>query len=365
VKNGLRQHGSSASVWFLLALLLGLLAIGFLLFRAFLQPIAFAAIIGIGFHPLHVGITRIVRGPNRAALLTTFTVILIFVLPAVLIASAASGELNKAARYFNDRSTQEGGAVAYLSHKQQSVLRWVGKYVDVGELHLESALENLPVQVSRFLLAAGTGLVGGLAGVTGKAILMFLILFFVFRDGHAAVENVTSILPLRREQAKRLLTRIHDSVVANLYGIVAVGLAQGLLTGAALAVLGVRSALLLGLAAAVCSLIPMLGTMLVWLPVSIYLMATGHLWKGIILIVWGGAVVGTIDNILRPLVIGSKVQLHPVILLFSLLGGVQVFGFIGIFIGPVVISLIAAVVSMLREELAESTTDASPSVAAM
>ena len=104
-------------------------------------------------------------------------------------------------------------------------------------------------------------------------------------------------------------------------------------------------------AAAVCSLIPIVGTMLVWLPTGIYLMAAGHLWKGIILILWGALVVGTIDNIIRPLVIGSKVELHPLLLLFSLLGGLQVFGFIGIFIGPVVISVIAALIIMLREEL--------------
>ena len=127
--------------------------------------------------------------------------LLIFVLPALLIASAAGGELIKAARYLGDRSTQEGGAVAYLTHKQQSALRWLGKYVDVEELRLEDALANLPGQVSKFLLAAGTRLVGGLAGFAGNAILTFLILFFVFRDGHTAIENVTSILPLDRDQA--------------------------------------------------------------------------------------------------------------------------------------------------------------------
>jgi len=140
-------------------------------------------------------------------------------------------------------------------------------------------------------------------------------------------------------------------VVANLYGILAVGLAQGLLTGAAFAVLGVPSPLLLGLTTAVCSLVPIVGTMLVWLPAAIYLMAIGHLWKGIILMLWSSVVVGTIDNIIRPLVIGSKVELHPLLLLFALLGGLQVFGFIGIFIGPVVLSVISALTDMLREEL--------------
>ncbi len=156
--------------------------------------------------------------------------------------------------------------------------------MDVEELRLEDAIANLPGQISKVLLTAGTRLLGGLAGFTGNAILTFLILFFVFRDGDTTVENVISVLPMSRDHAVRLLTGIRDSVVANLYGILAVGLTQGLLTGAAFAVLGVPSPLLLGLFTAVCSLVPIVGTMLVWLPAAIYLMATGHLWKGIILI---------------------------------------------------------------------------------
>lgn len=346
-----RKSNSIASVWFLGALLVGALGVGFWLFRPFLQPIAFAAVIGVGFYPLYVRIKRVVRGPNKSALVATLAVLLIFILPALLIASTAGAELIKAARYLGDRSTQEGGAVAYLAQKQQSALGWLGKYVDVEELRLEDAIANLPGQVSKVLLTAGTHLLGGLAGFTGNAVLTFLILFFVFRDGNTTVENVISILPLSRDHALRLLTGIRDSVVANLYGILAVGLAQGLLTGAAFAVLGVPSPLLLGLTTAVCSLVPIVGTMLVWLPAAIYLMAIGHLWKGIILMLWSSVVVGTIDNIIRPLVIGSKVELHPLLLLFALLGGLQVFGFIGIFIGPVVLSVISALTDMLREEL--------------
>jgi predicted PurR-regulated permease PerM len=352
------RRNSIASVVCLLVFLVGALVTGFWLFRPFLKPFAFAAVIGIGFYPFYLSIGRFVRGPNKSALLATFAVLLIFVLPALLIASAAGVELIKVARYLGDRSTQEGGAVAYLTHKQQSALQWLGKYVDVEVLHLESAMANLPGKVSRFLLAAGTGLVGVLAGFTGNAILTFLILFFVFRDGPTAIENVTSLLPLSRDQTVRLLTGIRDSIVANLYGILAVGLAQGLLTGGALAILRVPSALLLGLTAAVCSLIPIVGTTLVWVPAAVYLMATGHLLKGIILILWGALVVGTVDNIIRPLVIGSKVELHPLLLLFALLGGLQAFGFIGIFIGPLVISLIAALTIMVKEELNAQSNDA-------
>src|SRR5207247_11155021 len=130
MKNGLGQSGSSTSVWFLLALLIGFLAVAFLIFRSFLQPIAFAAIIGIGFHPLYVKVIRIVRGRNRAALLTTFVVILIFVLPAVLIASAAGGGLMKAARYVRDLRSQAGRAVACLGHTQAAVVELIRQSAD-------------------------------------------------------------------------------------------------------------------------------------------------------------------------------------------------------------------------------------------
>jgi predicted PurR-regulated permease PerM len=345
------KPNSIATVVFLLALLLGALAVGFWLFRSFLQPLAFAIVIGVGFYPFYLWVRRKVRGPNRSALLATVAVLLIFVLPASLIASAAGAQLIKTAQYLGDRSAQEGGAAAYLGDKQNRVMVWLGRYVDVEELRIQDAVDNLPGQVSKFLLAAGTGLVGGLAGFAGNAILTFLILFFIFRDGEAATSNVAGMLPLGPNQAKRLLTAVRDSIVANLYGILAVGFTQGLLTGAALAVLRVPSALLLGLAAAVCSVIPIVGTALVWVPAAIYLMATGHLWKGIFLMLWGSVIVSTADNIVRPLVIGSRVELHPLLLLFALLGGLQVFGFIGIFIGPLIISLITVLTSMLREEL--------------
>jgi predicted PurR-regulated permease PerM len=357
-----RPH-TSLSVLFLAALLVAALALGFWLFRPFLQPLAFAAVLGIGFYPLHLAISRVVRGPNKSALLTTLAVLLIIVLPTLLLASSAGSELIKAARYFGDRSTQAGGAVNYLSHTQQSALLWLGRYVDVEALRLDKAVANLPGLTSKFLFAAETALAAGLADFAGDAILTFLILFFVFRDGPAAIANVTSMLPLSPEQASRLLSGIRDGVVANLYGILAVGFAQGLLTGIAVAVLRVPSALLLGLAAAFCSLIPIVGTMLVWLPAAIYLIATAHLWKGIALIFWGAVVVGTVDNIIRPLVIGSKVELHPLLLLFVLLGGLQVFGFIGIFIGPVVLSVTAALIVMLKEELAALPKNAPPPTA--
>jgi predicted PurR-regulated permease PerM len=163
------------------------------------------------------------------------------------------------------------------------------------------------------------------------------------------------MLPLELERTERLLSEVRQSVFANLYGILAVAFAQGLLTSTAVAIVGVGSPLLLGIAAAVCSLIPFVGPTLVWLPIAIFLFIKGHWWKGLFLLAWGTIAVGTADNIIRPLVIATRVKLHPLLLLFSLFGGVQQFGFMGLFIGPVVMSVALALVEMLREEIGETS----------
>jgi predicted PurR-regulated permease PerM len=161
-------------------------------------------------------------------------------------------------------------------------------------------------------------------------------------------------MPLSPVQVERLYQNISDTIIANVYGILTVGAAQGVLVGIAMRIVGMPSSLLLGLAAGFASIIPVVGSALIWGPVAIYLLFTGTVWKGIFLLIWGTVVVSSIDNILRPLVVGGRVELHPMVLLFFILGGVEAFGFLGLFLGPVIASVLAALFGMLREELSDS-----------
>jgi predicted PurR-regulated permease PerM len=138
--------------------------------------------------------------------------------------------------------------------------------------------------------------------------------------------------------------------VANLYGILAVAAVQGSLVATGMWVAGVGSPLLLGIAAAICSPIPLVGTALVWVPVVILQLVAGYWLKALLLAIWCSAVVGTADNIIRPLIIVGRMKLHPVPLVFGLIGGVREFGIIGLFIGPLVMSLAMAIIKMLRED---------------
>ena len=178
-----------------------------------------------------------------------------------------------------------------------------------------------------------------------------MVVFFLFRDGRDWIHRAEEIIPLSPGQARKLFSNISDTIVANVYGILSVGLAQGILTGIALAIVGAESPLLLGLCAAFASIVPVVGAALVWAPAGLYLIFTGAIWKGVFVLVWGVAVISTADNIIRPWVVSGKVELHPLVLLFFILGGVEAFGFLGLFLGPVIASVLAVLFGMIREEL--------------
>lgn len=344
---------------FLLIVLLGVsLIIAGIILRPFLRPIVFAVVIGIGFYPLHGKVEKFIRRRNVSALISTLIVLLIFVVPAVFLASAASGDIIHAAQYIGNKTGQGAEIFSNLSHSAERIINWLENYVDLEKSGLRSTIDSLPLKTSQLLFAIAGSLVTGLASFVGQAVITLFVLFFVFRDGASTAKRVASLLPLERGRVDRLFDRVRESVFANLYGILAVALAQGLLTGTALAILGVPSPVLFGIAAAVFSLVPIVGPSVVWLPAAIFLFATGHWMKGIFLIAWGVLAVGTADNVIRPMVIMGHVKLHPLILLFALIGGVQQFGFIGLFIGPVVMSVIMALADMLQEELGEAKQEA-------
>jgi len=344
------EHNRTTAL-FLLILLGVVLAFAYTLVRPFLQPLAFALVIGIGLYPVHLRIARLVSRKTLAALLSTLIVLLVFILPSFLIASAASRDLIRTAQYISTKSASEGGFIPYLRHVVDPAVSWLGKHIDLEETGLQQTLDAAPASISRFLLRVATSLVTGFAKFAGETLVMFFVLFFVFRDGASALTHIEALLPLDAPRSRRLLSGVRESVVANLYGILAVAAIQGSLLGIAMFVAGVSSPLLLGIAAAICSPIPFIGTALIWVPVAITQLVAGHWLTALLLTLWCSVVVGTADNVIRPLVIVGRVKLHPVPLVFGLIGGVKEFGIIGLFVGPVVMSLLLAIIRMLREEV--------------
>jgi predicted PurR-regulated permease PerM len=210
------------------------------------------------------------------------------------------------------------------------------------------------------VLGSGAAILGRFARLLVSTLITLVIVFFLFRDGRDWIHRAVGIIPLSPEQARRLINNISDTIVANVYGILSVGAVQGILTGVALAIVGIQSPLLLGLGAAFASVIPVVGAGLVWVPAGLYLIFTGATWKGVFVLLWGSVVISAADNIVRPWVVSGKVQLHPLVLLFFILGGVEAFGFLGLFLGPVIASVMVVLFAMFREELSNSNDKVTP-----
>jgi predicted PurR-regulated permease PerM len=180
------------------------------------------------------------------------------------------------------------------------------------------------------------------------SVVVFFSLFFFFREGESILQGAGAVLPLNQDQTEKLFAGISETMTANLYGGLAVAAAQGILTGLAFGILGVSAPVLWALVTALASLVPVIGSTLVWGPASILLFIGGHWIKALILAAWGAGVVGQVDAVVRPYVIGAHVKVHTLLVFFSLLGGVEAFGIVGIFIGPVVLSVTMAIFEMLR-----------------
>ncbi len=352
------DDGHKKRLIFLLLLAGALLFLALDMVRPFLRPLTLASVIALGCYPLHAWLRKRIRRQDWVALATTLIVFLGVALPAFVLTYLIGGELSQIATRISDQSTREGGFLTYVQHGQERLVVWVGQYVDVQQFRIRERLGELPERASVFLLAIGSSIAGGAVGGITDGILTFVFLFFFFRDGAQWLEGLAASLPLRRENVDRLYRAVHSSVVATLYGLVGVALAQGLLTGMGLYIAGIDNFLMLGMLASVCSVIPVIGTSLVWGPAAVYLLVIGRPGWAIFLLVWGAAVVSMADNIIRPLVLRGKLQLPVILLLFAILGGLLTFGFIGLFLGPVVFALLATLLPILREEMGESHAEA-------
>ncbi|MDX2034976.1 MAG: AI-2E family transporter [Blastocatellia bacterium] len=348
-----------AKIVFLIALSALTIWLSYLIARPFLQPVFYALILAIVFHPLHAWIHRWIRNASLAAFLATLGVLLLIAVPATLLGAALKNELTVVYQSLREKNAVDGGIVSQLARSVDGVWQWIGRYADLSQIDLREQMIDKLQQISSFLLSRLAGAAGGVTSFLVAAIVVLFTLFYLFRDGRALWRWSAALIPLAPAELAQLTEGIHRAVRASMYGGVAVALAQGLLTALAFWFLKLPSPILWGLIAAMFSFVPLVGSAAVWLPASIVLLVGGHWGKALILIGWGAGVVGLADNVVRPYVISEQVHFHPLHVFFALLGGMQAFGFIGLFVGPVVLAMAQALFRLLREETAAHSPDAS------
>jgi predicted PurR-regulated permease PerM len=291
-----------------------------------------------------------VRRPSLAALLSTILVTLIIILPAVMVIVAVTKEISGLVALIDQKSTEVGGYGSYFGQLTDKAMNWASQYVDVSQINLRETLRARLEGLSRFLLNELTIILGSITSFAFDAVITIFTLFFLFREGRGLMRRLAAIMPLTPQQGDQLFTGIENTIIGTVYGGLVVAAVQGAMTGLALWVFGIHSPILWGVAAAFFALLPVVGTAVVWAPAALYLLATGHWVQAVLLVVWGALIVGSIDNVLRPLLISGRVQMHTLLIFFAVFGGVNLFGFLGLFIGPVIIAVTQTLLTMLREE---------------
>jgi predicted PurR-regulated permease PerM len=335
---------------FFFAVFLFLLYQLYQLLSSFLGPIVWAAILAIVFYPLYLRVLRAVRGNTTvAATALTLIVTVGIAVPTGSLSTVVtqqsvgfyqqlndwvrSGEMN--ARIEQVRGSSIGRLVQRLS-SQGWEIDWasiVQRTADTMSSHATAFARNVAVFLFDFTI-------------------MLFTLFFFFRDGDRMVASLRNLIPMDPVDKDAIFRKLYDTLSAVMRGMVMTAIVQGLLVWVGLVVLGVPYAAFLGVAAGMLSLLPLVGSAVVWIPCAIYLAIAGSPGKGLIMAAYGTLAVSVVDNVLRPLVIGGRTSLPTIFLFFGMLGGVEAYGILGVFLGPVLLSIVLSFIQIYQDQYA-------------
>ncbi len=316
----------------------------------FSSALLWAAILAMALAPLYRRVVKTVKGrKGLAAGIMTVGTLLIVIGPAVSL-------------------------LVMLAGQAVDIYQWISELIRSGKLAetwdrlaipLMDRLAGLPllegIDIKGMLIKGVSELSAAVASQLGAVLkntlllvvnllIMIVSLFFFFRDGESFYASVTGLLPFTPEQQKAIARRFQDTFRAVINGVFLIALLQGIMTGVGFALFRVPFPVFWGFLAAILALLPIGGAALVWIPGSIYLYVTGSGLSGILLAVWGTVFVSLPDNFLKPLIIGKKAKIPTFLLFIGILGGLKVYGFLGILAGPLVVTLLTAFVQIYREE---------------
>src|SRR5688572_2536307 len=315
-----------------------------LILRPFFGVAAWSTVLAITCYPVHQRLVSRTHRETMSALVTSVLMVLAVLVPLAFIGGVAVSQLLAIGDSLRDAfldpegvSRRATAAIAPLTERfgldAGAIVAWASERIN-----------GWAARAGEFTMSAAAGAGGALLSFAFTAIGTFLLL----RHGERLVATIPDLLPFERTQSEALLLRIRDVVHASIHGVAIIATIQGILCGAMFWLLGIPAASLWGLITVFASMVPFVGTAGVWVPGTVYLLATGAWAKAIVLAVWGAAVISSVDNFLRPRLVAGRVRLSGLAMFVAMLGGLKAFGALGIILGPVLFATAAAIVDALR-----------------
>jgi len=326
------------NVYFFFAILISVGVLIFFIFKPFLIPFIVAAVLAHLFDPLYRFLFKITgKRKGFSSILVCLSVALIIILPISFIFSLVIAETQEIISNFSSEDAQIEDLIAkgVANLDRVSILNSINIENLINQEELVAFLKN----ISRNTLALFQSAYQSVTHFVFATFIMFFSLFYLLIDGSKLIKFIMKISPLRDKYEKILLDRFNSIIRATIKGTVLIALLQGLLGGVLFWAVGISSPVLLGILMSLASIIPSVGSGLVWLPVGVIMILIGNPVGGIIILLAGALVISTVDNFIRPKLVGKDTQIHALLILFSTLGGVSFWGISGLFVGPIVMAL--------------------------
>ena len=312
----------------------------FLIFEPFLAPLAWAGILVVFFFGLQKRVARRI-GPTRAAILSTLAVTLIIVVPLILVGAAFVRQAIEMAGSVQQQLA--AGHFAWANKAWESIQSRIPgesaedlndllhRYAEIAAGYLAGEIGVVLKHIARFLFAL---------------VVMVLAMFYLFRDGDDIMDRVRRTLPFEEEHRTRVINDAHELIFASVLSSLATAAVHGFVGGAMFAIVGIHAALFWGVMMAFFSMLPVVGSSIIWLPAAIGLIVSGHTARGIVLIGVCAGIIAIVENVMRPWLIGGRVQLSGLVIFISVLGGIGAFGVLGIVLGPIIVATTSSVLAL-------------------
>ncbi len=344
-----RSHAVTVAFFALFLFLLYQMARMLAVFSA---ALVWAGIIALALHPLYRKTVTLLRGrTGLAAAAMTLVTLLLLIGPALALLAVLVSQAVDLYQWASE-GVRSGAAAELWNRLTSSVSQTILTHPLLADLDIKGTFVKGLGQISSSLASQVGSVLRNTALLVVNLLITLIALFFFFRSGEDYYRSVMDLLPFKHEQKQSIARKFHDTFSAVMNGIFLIALGQGCMTGIGFALFHVPFPVFWGFLAAFLALLPIGGAALVWVPGALFLLLTGATLQGIFLAIWGLVLVSLPDNFLKPLLIGKKANLPTFFLFLGILGGLQVYGILGILFGPLIVTLLTAFIQIYREEYA-------------
>ncbi len=315
----------------------------YLIAAPFIPALVWSMTLAVLFAPVAHRVRASLRSPTLSASVTMLFAGILVVAPIMFVSAALIESIVEGADAVSGLlSAEQGRGLAQQFPGLSSALRWIEDYVDLPQL-----LQSLTVRLEEW----GTSLILGSLGSLVTLLLTFYFLFYMLRDQTGIVAVIGRTLPFSEAEYRGLVYRVKETIFASVFGTAAVSALQGLLGGLVFWWLGLPSPVFWGVIMGLLGIVPFLGAFIVWVPAAFVLALNGQWGSAVILVVWGTFIVGLIDNIIYPILVGRKLALHSMLSFIAIVGGIIVFGAHGFVLGPLILAVTQNLLEILRTRM--------------